>query len=277
MRIFGTNVEFSSSLLPTHEKLDGIYQFPEQLSIFNFEGQVVRSRLYSIFPEAVVQWSLSRVGQIDRALCDLFSNRPGWGSFKISSDKNLRIHELLEKPPMVVNHPLMNFKIAERYAPVIAKQITELKLPSTWYRETAERLQNTNPIAIHVRLGDHARLGNSDVQIQYYSRAIELLRRGVGNRPVWLFSDNPLQAHDILKGSVHIDFVVEHPLHSNSVENLNLMAMCRGIVISASTFSWWAGMIGKTRGSEVVAPVQFNDFPGAVFNTTFIPATWLRT
>mgnify|MGYP000199183327 CR=1 FL=1 len=266
-------VVFSSSLLPSKADLNEIYVYPEQLSKFNFRGKLTRSQLYKYFDEASVQWLLSRLAQADRFLGDFFSDSP-LRTLWLSSDRNQSHKHLRELAPLFVNHPVMDFQIAQEQAGKISLEMGKIKNPSDWFLERIIEVEELKPIAVHVRLGDHLKVGKPSLSVEYYRGAIKLLRSKSPGSQIWIFSDQPNIAFEYLRGVIDFDRVMEPPKDSNDVESLYLMSRCSAIVISTSTFSWWAAMLSKHEGASIVAPIPFNDFPGAIFSRNFLPSEW---
>jgi hypothetical protein len=111
-------------------------------------------------------------------------------------------------------------------------------------QELVQECETTRPIAVHVRLGDYAlrtnrrRIGR--LPKDYFRRALEFVRREVNaDGPAWLFSDDIHQAAGILESLGERSF---RPIAlTQSAASISLMSRCRGLVLSNSTFSWWAG------------------------------------
>eukprot|EP00927_Polykrikos_kofoidii_P046204 TRINITY_DN40410_c0_g1_i1.p1 TRINITY_DN40410_c0_g1~~TRINITY_DN40410_c0_g1_i1.p1 ORF type:complete len:671 (+),score=89.44 TRINITY_DN40410_c0_g1_i1:276-2015(+) len=108
-------------------------------------------------------------------------------------------------------------------------------------------------IAVHVRMGDLFAAGEGWLGISFYRLAVARVAAQLGTSRVGcvLFSDSV----DRLRGgfgeqigcSEH--FIVDEPA-SDDVVLTHMATCCAGIVLSASTFSWWAAILG---GYTVVA------------------------
>jgi hypothetical protein len=125
--------------------------------------------------------------------------------------------------------------------------------------ELAEMIGQTVSVAVHVRGGDYA--GNpaatpGALPRSYYDAAFEQLLERVPNLHLFVFSDSPSRAQDLLGGSADRTYVV----HTNAAEghrDLRLMALCKHHVIANSTLSWWGAWLGKKDGQVVVAPRKY--------------------
>lgn len=137
----------------------------------------------------------------------------------------------------------------------------ELKVPTAWSGQMAQRAQQERPIIVHVRRGDYAKVDEFGMLgASYYSSAIERMRdRGVMG-PVWVFSDDPEQAAQVVDGEVIIG-------SSGAAEEMWAMSHGAAFVIANSTFGWWAAWMGSA-----------NSLGSAVPQTPVIaPTPWFRT
>ncbi len=111
-------------------------------------------------------------------------------------------------------------------------------------------------IGLHVRRGDYvSEIGNLGLlDSRYYSSALSKL--GVASDDVvWVFSDSPDAAKDLLKDFVALSNFnfLNPPFESEPAESLYLMSQMSSMVIANSSFSWWAASLGKEK-SVVIAP-----------------------
>lgn len=122
-----------------------------------------------------------------------------------------------------------------------------------------------NDIAIHVRRGDYSRFKDSIglLSSNYYLNAINEI--GVGSRVV-IFSDNAEVSKEF-PDSTQFCYTPELT-EEKSINSLYLMSNFRNLVISNSTFSWWAAALGRSdkfvvgpnkwfRGLEAPSDISF--------------------
>ncbi len=149
---------------------------------------------------------------------------------------------------------------------------------SPWFREESHLLERERPIALHVRLGDYRMHAPTYGALgpDYYSRAVAWTRRYTGARPVWLFSDEPSAAAEILDAAAFDFRVVRSPAGESPASSLMLMAGASAVVGANSSFSWWAAYLGSPRFRPVVFPSPH--FASGPFNepTDYYPSTWQR-
>jgi hypothetical protein len=162
----------------------------------------------------------------------------------------------------------------------LAEQISQVRNPSQWYLQVAKELAEVSPIALHVRLGDYKNLGSiyGRPDPEYYANAVKLISEKVGGRPIWLFSDEPELATQIVGKLIQISRVIDSGTSNRAIEHLNLLGRCQGIVCANSSFSWWGGFLSSklVDDSIVVFPTPMFDSPAAKEPENWIPAEWVR-
>jgi hypothetical protein len=155
-----------------------------------------------------------------------------------------------------------------------------LQFESQWFKQTAKELARSNPIVIHVRRGDYLHEANRFIgalSTQYYLDAIKFLNGDSvaesNKREVWVFTDSP--DYVTMEFSPHLGSdlnVISPPENSDPAESMLLMSLASALVISNSTFSWWAASLSQ--GSTVVAPSKW--FRDGNDPERLIPGEWLR-
>jgi hypothetical protein len=115
-------------------------------------------------------------------------------------------------------------------------------------------------IAVHVRRGDyliaehrrHHGLASGD----YFARAARLMQERHGDVHFRVFSDSPEMAVSELS-RLPFDFeVVNEPSDAHPWEVVQMMSLAQGLIMSNSSFSWWAGWLMRQRdpSARVIAP-----------------------
>lgn len=163
----------------------------------------------------------------------------------------------------------------------------ELKSTSRWFKKFLRKMHEEKPISVHVRRGDYKKLVSSYglLDIQYFLDGVNALNleAGLERRNIWLFSDSPGdlgQLSSELSKSFSVK-VVEPPLHVDPAESMILMSKSAGLVISNSSFSWWAAAFSSDE-TPVVAPAtwyQNMQLPELIHNPNWIqvPSSWETT
>ena len=131
-----------------------------------------------------------------------------------------------------------------------------LASPSAWFMESLSAVKGLGRVGMHVRRGDTVNIPEHGVlSIEYYEKAILSLRKEELLKPILVFSDEPEalreEFSDLLK-LADLEFL-SPPEGSSPIESMVLMSLCSTLIISNSTFSWWAASVGQA-SSRVICP-----------------------
>lgn len=110
-----------------------------------------------------------------------------------------------------------------------------------------------NDIALHVRLGDYLKLPRSPhlpLPGAYYRQVVADLARDGASGRVWVFSDDIALCQTMFAAEGEWRYVEGQ----SAGADLCLMATMNTVVISASTFGWWAGALTASVGKRVIYP-----------------------
>jgi hypothetical protein len=110
---------------------------------------------------------------------------------------------------------------------------------------------------LHLRLGDYeSSRVHHHLSISYYKKAIQKAK-SLGALKVVVFSDDISKARELFSTqefkSMEILFFDSNP--NNPWKDLGSMSVCDGLILSNSTFSWWAGFLSGSR--KVIVPSRF--------------------
>jgi len=162
----------------------------------------------------------------------------------------------------------------------LARQISRIRNPSRWFQQLSNEVTDISPIGVHVRLGDYKDLGSiyGRPDPDYYANAVNLITEKIGDRPIWLFSDEPELANEIVGKHIKISRIIDPRASTRAIEHLNLLGKCKGIVCANSSFSWWGGFLSSklVEDSIVVFPKPMFDSPVIKEPKNWIPASWVR-
>jgi hypothetical protein len=115
-------------------------------------------------------------------------------------------------------------------------------------------------VGLHVRRADLVTL-NSAAQasglcsVDYYQRAIDLVRNRHPDCRFLVFSDDPEWARAELPLDPSAVFVTGND--ASPEQDLTLMSACKHHIIANSSFSWWAAWLGKNPEQIVIAPTPW--------------------
>jgi len=183
-------------------------------------------------------------------------------------DENL----LKVKPGTTVHGYFQSWKYFENFP---LKEDTQIRLVrySNWYHETLMLMKSSNPVVIHVRIGDYQPLRETFgiLGSSYYKCALERIDPD-GTSPIWIFSDDIEQAKKLLsEEEISNSVFISPPEGTTPSESMMLMSHAERIIIGNSTFSWWAAMFG-TKGKAVIYPKPW--FKNSVEPLEMFPSSW---
>jgi hypothetical protein len=148
----------------------------------------------------------------------------------------------------------------------------ELYKPSTDYLLFAEEIKKKRPIVVHIRLGDYLNHKIGMLSEKYFISSIEAIKKTLGNREIWIFTNSPEQLEYIYPSISKQNFRVLTP-SGDPAESMILMSKAEGIVCSNSTFSFWAAKLSKIECKVVVPKNYSKDSETQIRN---IPAHWIQ-
>jgi hypothetical protein len=156
----------------------------------------------------------------------------------------------------------------------------ELKLvnPSHWYLEMSADAQRLAPIAVHVRRGDV--LNYKDMEgvtgEEYYNEAIRIATQKLGNREIWLFTNdqNVFREWEIFKVFPTRLVVPPQGEVDDPAESLMLMTQAGANIITNSSFSL-VGAIFNKHSNLVICPSHATR-NGRIKTNDLFPIHWLK-
>lgn len=124
-------------------------------------------------------------------------------------------------------------------------------------KEYAERIRESDSVAVHIRRGDFLACGRA-LPPEKYARAVEIMEEKHGGGSYFIFSDDIVwcQEHakelglDNIKGEVV--YVVGNTGNGYNYVDMQLMSMCKKMIISNSSFGAWASYLNVTPDWVVV-------------------------
>jgi len=141
--------------------------------------------------------------------------------------------------------------------------------------------KTVNNIAVHIRLGDYA--SNRGVRrsmglsaMSYYVNGVKSLQATYKYDNIVIYSDEPERAHAEFVNAFGATIVpIVFSKNKSELEDLMEMSSCKGLVISNSTFSWWAGWLASNlRKCTVIAPRPWRAKP-TIADKSLLLESWV--
>ena len=152
----------------------------------------------------------------------------------------------------------LNYKYFDKYRDVILKEFT---FRHVYENEKIRGLQNCNSVAVHVRRGDHVTVSQKSKRtydcdlcdLDYYKRAIQIVKEKVSDPVFYFFSDDHSYIEDNFKDIKNKRYIRS----KKDFLDMQLMSLCKHAIIANSTFSFWGAYLNKNEGKVVVAPKYY--------------------
>jgi hypothetical protein len=164
------------------------------------------------------------------------------------------------------------FRYLENYG--VKKILMSLrpKEVSNVYAKIDNEMKASLNTILHIRLGDYrneSKIGM--LNESYYDRALSVATHEMPDNVIWLFSDEPTQAIEMIgeDSRSKIRLINEELTTSETFE---LMRNGNYYIISNSTYSWWAASLSRRDSTKVVAPEPW--FSGQDSPIDLIPPHW---
>jgi len=131
---------------------------------------------------------------------------------------------------------------------------------------TSYVLNKNDLVGIHFRFTDYETLNvmgkiNAILPKSYYQSAINLIRAKVDNPKFLIFSDDRVRAEKYL-----CDILEDYTYCCGTeYEDFISLSKCDHLIISASSFSWWAGFLSNKMNKIVIAPKFWLGFKSSVW------------
>ncbi len=142
----------------------------------------------------------------------------------------------------------------------------------------AERIRTAGPsVAVHFRRGDYVRNPTFNQSIgvlplDYYDRAIALVRQREPNATLYIFSDDiDGIEREFRPPGPHVFVRATQPWHA--FDKIRLMSLCQHAIISNSTFAWWSAWLNPSPTKLVIAPKSWRSQDPNSWRSA-IPSSW---
>jgi hypothetical protein len=231
------------------------------------------SDIRSLNPDAVFQYRPLRC--IFKAELNKISNRnvfPTYTSPSVGFDPGLENH--------ILENEIFGFFQTYKYLehPKVRSIINSLSLGSVseWFERCSLDMLESSTISVHIRRGDYMNLQESFgvLSSDYYNSAINftLENSSIQYSRILVFSDDIVLAKQLF-GKLELTLPVQFSESTNDSpeETLLLMSQSDALVISNSSFSWWAAQLGN-KNKFVVRPSKW--FRGMLDPEDLFPPEW---
>jgi len=134
------------------------------------------------------------------------------------------------------------------YKDIILKELSFPAIPLESARNYAQQITSSASVAVHIRRGDYVTLGFS-MSPDFYARALKQTSEALNSFTLFVFSDDLEWCRQNAKelGLTYASKIVyvSGNTKENSYLDMQLMSMCKGMILSNSAFCYLAALMNK--------------------------------
>jgi hypothetical protein len=163
-----------------------------------------------------------------------------------------------------------SYKYFEQFCKIQSAPDWTLTNESVKYQRYRDKLVAQDFISMHIRGGDYLNSNSPYVNLdeEYYISALNEIKKTTGNLKTYIFTNDVDHGRNFLKLGTNLEIISTQDL--NASENLKIMSLGKGLVLSNSTFAYWAGIISNA--SNIVVPKKW--FKKINIGNDLYPANW---
>ena len=139
-------------------------------------------------------------------------------------------------------------------------------------------LENEESVSIHVRKGlDYQKsITNGTCNIDYYFKAIGLIKEKLRNPRFFVFTDNKEWVKEKFQ-KFEYTLIDWNPVAGPSnYLDMQLMSHCKHNIIANSTYSWWGAWLNKNKNKVIIAPQYWYNGKRNQTTMDLVPSEWMR-
>jgi hypothetical protein len=198
---------------------------------------------------------------------NIFKNIPNHSRYNFENFYNepkFSFSEITYKENLLLNGYFQSEKYFKKNSDIIKKLFyineEDIKNVSTKY-------DTKNLTCVHVRRGDYLKFKDFHFtcDINYYKNAINLI-----NDTKFIFISDDI---DWVKSTFKSDNFLYSDLN-DEILDLTLITMCKNVIISNSSFSWWGAYLNSNNG-KIIAPKKWFGPSGHKDTQDVIPNDWI--
>lgn len=148
-----------------------------------------------------------------------------------------------------------------------------------------KKIKNLDSVSLHIRRTDYLSIDvYCSLNIDYYERAINLIKKKINNPYFFIFSDDIDSIKQLLPQDLKYDLVNINKGYKSYMD-LYLMSQCKHNIIANSTFSAWAAYLNTSPDKITICPknwfntsllIQDNLLSSTDSLINYVPKDWIK-
>jgi hypothetical protein len=181
------------------------------------------------------------------------------------------------------NYDVRGYRQSYKYFDVIGKDIRDIFVPKNEILDSIRSLIPNEYITIHIRKGDYMKFMHKipllrefrQCQLEYYKAGIRKLRETYPNCPLLVCTDSPQWIKPLLSELDSKAILAPIPIGIEpKFSDFCTLYLSSGIVISNSTYSWWAAYLNPDK--IIICPSPWWDPDGFVGSALGLDGPYLH-
>lgn len=202
---------------------------------------------------------------------------PAWRNYLTESYPSHYMSDLVNINYCRKNITIEGYWQSEKYFIASRQQLLAELRPPEYLDEEGKRdllkIRNARwPTAVALRFFREIPNFQSSIQQNKneYLSAIKQIREKNRGAEIFIFTEEPSFALELLREAMPFVVVTHRPLSRDAFQNLYLMTECVEYVIGVSSYHWWGAWLSKTANARVhfIQPKELN------INRDYAPESW---
>ncbi len=139
-------------------------------------------------------------------------------------------------------------------------------------------MQSTNSVAIHVRCTDRNQPDTlkmyGEIPASYFAAGVDYLTKQKVPVHLYVFSDDEAMAKRYIPADLPVTYV-SNSITKSAIEDFYLITRCSNVVMTNSTFSWWAAYLNNRPDKIVITPSKWFNESHYNYNDVYYPG-WVK-
>ena len=142
-----------------------------------------------------------------------------------------------------------------------------------------DEIRASESVAVHIRRGDYVtdpetQKVHGSCSLGFYRSGMDFFSKKLSSPKFFIFTDDIQWAYEQFSSRSDVK-LVELPRSIPDWESMALMSFCSHLIISNSSFSWWAAWLNPSPEKIVVAPARWYA-ASDMDDSDLVPSSWMR-
>lgn len=118
----------------------------------------------------------------------------------------------------------------------------------------ADHIRGSNSVCINVRRTDYVTIYNAFIGTEYIQNGVKIILERIKDPEFFVFSDDVQWCQENIKLDYPVHFIGHEHAGLKFGNYMQLMTLCRHMIIPNSSFAWWAAWLNQNPDKMIIAP-----------------------